>query len=242
LLAFLSGIPEKYGYDNRKLSFLLNHKISLPDESVEPIKHQARVLGLVGVVNMEPKLELWEGSEGRAWADEFLRDNWLKKDQKLVALSLSASQRWKTKNWEPQKMAELAELLAEKEGTRVVLLGTKDNEKEAREFMQMTTAKPVNAVGKTNISRLVSLVKRCNALVTGDSSPMHVAIATRTPFVAIFGPTDPEKHLPPAEKYRVIYNRLDCSPCYKPFCRKGMECISSIEPQEVFEAVMEVIR
>ncbi|MGB3112565.1 MAG: lipopolysaccharide heptosyltransferase II, partial [Candidatus Omnitrophota bacterium] len=225
LLAFLSGIPGRYGYDNRKLSFLLNHKISLPDKSVEPIKHQARVLGLLGIMNLEHDLELWEDSKSGVWAESFLRDNWLKKDQKLVALSLSASRRWKTKNWEPEKMVELTELLAEKEGTRVVLLGTKDDERKAQEFMKMTTAKPINAVGKTNIARLVSLVKRCNALVTGDSSPMHVAIATGTPFVAIFGPTDPDKHLPPAKKCRVIYKKIKCSPCYKPVCRKGVKCI-----------------
>jgi ADP-heptose:LPS heptosyltransferase len=121
-------------------------------------------------------------------------------------------------------------------------LGTKDDERKAQEFVKKTAAKPINAVGKTNISRLISLVKRCDALVTGDSSPMHVAVATGTPFVAIFGPTDPNKHLSPARDYKVIYKKLECSPCYKPVCAKDGKCIGSINTHEVFDAVMEVIR
>ncbi|MGD2278882.1 MAG: lipopolysaccharide heptosyltransferase II [Candidatus Omnitrophota bacterium] len=242
LLAFLSGIPERYGYDNRKWSLFLNRKTPLPEKSLEPIKHQARVLGLLGVVRPEPRLELWESKEGERWADDFLRDNWLKKDQKLVAFSLSASKRWKTKNWEIGKMVELADILAERKGMRVVLLGTDDDEGKAREFVKKTAAKPINAVGKTSISRLVSLVKRCDALVTGDSSPMHVAVATGTPFVAIFGPTDPDKHLSPAKGHKVIYKKLECSPCYKPVCAKGGKCISDISTHEVFDALMEVVR
>ncbi|MFQ5952243.1 MAG: lipopolysaccharide heptosyltransferase II [Candidatus Omnitrophota bacterium] len=243
LLSFLSAIPERYGYDNRKWSIFLNRKVGLPEKPMEPIKHQARVLALLGIIGPEERLELWPGRRSEEWADEFLQSNWLKKDQKLVALSLSASKRWKTKNWELSKMMELVEMLAEKESIRTVLLGTRDDEEKAREFIKKASAKPINAVGKTSVSYLVSLVKRCDAMVTGDSSPMHVAIATGTPFVAIFGPTDPEKHLPPAKDYKVIYNKLECSPCYKPVCvKEKKKCISSIKPQEVFNAIMEVIR
>ena len=241
-LSFLSFAPERYGYNNRKWSFFLNRKIDLPTKSVDPIKHQARVLGLMGIMGLDPHLEMWTEPGCESWANDFLDNNWLKKDQKLVAVSLSASKRWRTKNWELEKMVELSESLAEKHGVRVVLLGTKDDERKANEFVKKATVKPVNAVGKTDIARLVALVKRCDAIVTGDSSPMHVAAATGTPFVAIFGPTDPERHVPPAKDYKVIYNKLKCAPCYKPVCRKGKVCISSIEPQEVLDAVMEVMR
>jgi ADP-heptose:LPS heptosyltransferase len=121
-------------------------------------------------------------------------------------------------------------------------VGTKDDEKKAMEFLKKATCKPINAVARTNISRLVGLVKRCNAMVTGDSSPMHIAAAVNTPFVAIFGPTDPRKHLPFAEKYRVIYKNLKCSPCYRPACVVGYKCVRSVTGEEVFERLMELIK
>ncbi len=241
LLAFLGAVTERYGYDNGKLSFLLNRKISLPAGPVDPVKHQAGVMGLVGITTLERRLELWPGEDGDAWAKKFLESNWLKKDQKLIAISLSASRRWKTKNWPMSAMLELAEMLARKHGMRIVLLGTDDDKPDAVEFKKKTEAKPIDAVGKTSISRLIGLIKRCDALVTGDSAPMHIAAAVGTPFVAIFGPTDPERHLPPAENLKVLYRHIKCSPCYKPTCLRQIRCMTSVKPVQVYDALVEIL-
>ncbi len=242
LLAFLSMIPERYGYHNKKLSFLLNRKIGLPEGSINPVKHQSRVLGLMGITRLDEHLELWPEKENDIWAENFLKENWLKQDQKLVALSLSASKKWKTKNWSIQSMAELSEIMAKEKSIRVVLIGLENEAEEAKEFIRRTTAKPINAIGKTSVSKLISLIKRCDALVSGDSSPMHIASAVGTPFVALFGPTDPGRHAPPAENSRVIFRKISCSPCYKASCFKKRKCMNLITPREVFDAVIEVMK
>ena len=146
-----------------------------------------------------------------------------------------------TKNWSLTAIAELADKLAREKAIRVVLLGTADDRPGVLDLLKKTNAKPIDAVGKTDISRLISLIKRCNALVTGDSAPMHVAAATKTPFVAIFGPTDPERHLPPAEKNITLFKQMNCAPCYKPVCLKHVKCMTSVKPEEVFEALMEIL-
>ncbi|MEA3490104.1 MAG: lipopolysaccharide heptosyltransferase II [Candidatus Omnitrophota bacterium] len=241
LLAFLSSIPERYGFDNGKSSFFLNRKTSLPDKPMGPIEHQACVLGLLGITKIEKRLELWPGKDDEAWAHSFLDSKWLKKDQKLVAISLLASKRWTTKNWGITSMAELADMLAREEGIRVVIVGADDNRSGADKFMKKTGAKPIDAVGKTSIPRFASLIRRCNAIIVGDSAPMHVAAAMGTPFVALFGPTDPERHLPPAENYRILYKKLKCSPCYKSACFRGIKCMKSINPGDVYDALMQVM-
>ena len=70
---------------------------------------------------------------------------------------------------------------------------------------------------------------------------MHIAAAVGTPFVAIFGPTDPARHLVQGEKCRVFSKKSRCSPCYRPSCSR-MRCMANIKPREVFEAVMEIIK
>jgi len=61
------------------------------------------------------------------------------------------------------------------------------------------------------------------------------------PIVALFGSTDPARHMPPAARARVFRKKLPCSPCYSPVCRrrgKGhMECMNRIEVEEVLGAV-----
>ena len=241
LLAYLSMIPERYGYDNRKMSFLLNCRTSMPKKALGPVEHQARVLGLLGITSVEDRLELWPDEESLIWVDKLLKSNWLKEGQKLVGISLSASKKWKTKNWGIASFQHLADLLAKK-GIRVVLIGSEDDRPEAEKFIKKTAAKPINAVGKTDISQLTALVARCNALVAGDSSPVHIAAAVGTPFVAIFGPTDPARHLPPAKRYRLIAKKTRCAPCYKNVCYKRHKCMTAIKPDEVLNSVLEVIK
>jgi ADP-heptose:LPS heptosyltransferase len=70
---------------------------------------------------------------------------------------------------------------------------------------------------------------------------MHVAAAVGTPFVALFGPTDPRRHLPPAGEHKVLRHKIRCSPCYKPACIRRARCMSMIKPEEVFSALVEIM-
>jgi ADP-heptose:LPS heptosyltransferase len=65
---------------------------------------------------------------------------------------------------------------------------------------------------------------------------MHIAAAVGTPFIALFGPTDPARHMPPAKDYVLIKKELECSPCYKSKC-KSKKCMELITPEEVLGAV-----
>ena len=223
------------------MSFLINRKITPPLKPMDPVTHQGYVLGLLGITNREKQLEIWPDRDNEVWVKDFLANNWLKKDQKLVAVSFSASKRWKTKNWGMPYLVELIERLARKAGIRVVLLGAPEDKEDAIEFLRKTDAKPIDAVGKTSISQLSSLIKRCDALLTGDSAPMHVAAAVGTPYVALFGPTDPKRHIPPVGKHKVLRHKIRCSPCYKSTCMKKTRCMTMIRPEEVFGALMEIV-
>ena len=54
-----------------------------------------------------------------------------------------------------------------------------------------THAPYVDLSGKTNLLALAALIEKARLLVTVDSAPMHLATATRTPQVVLFGPTNP---------------------------------------------------
>jgi lipopolysaccharide heptosyltransferase II len=241
LLSFLASIPERYGYNNGKYSLFLNRKIRLPEKKVSPVEHQGYISGLLGITHFDASLELWESPESQNWADELLKNEWLKKDQEIIAFSLSASEKWKTKNWPITNFAKLADMLAVKRSARVLLVGTEASRAHADEFMKKTDVKPINAVGRTDINGMISLIKRCDAVVTGDSAPMHVASAAGIPFVALFGPTDPRRHLPSQEKARVISGKTRCSPCYKATCFLGCRCMKAIKPEEVFDCLRQII-
>ena len=110
----------------------------------------------------------------------------------------------------------------------------------AKDFIKISATKPVNAVGRTSITQLGALIKRCRVFLTGDSAPMHVASSMGTDFIALFGPTDPARHFEPNKKGIAIRKDLKCSPCYKSKC-KSNACMEGISVEEVYKLVMEKI-
>jgi ADP-heptose:LPS heptosyltransferase len=101
--------------------------------------------------------------------------------------------------------------------------------------------KIINACGKTTVNQLACLIKRCSVFISADSAPLHVAASQGVPFVALFGPTDPRRHLPPVENCIVIKKDLTCSPCYKSKC-KTRKCMELIKPEEVLEAINKLLK
>ncbi|HEY6193358.1 MAG TPA: glycosyltransferase family 9 protein, partial [Bacteroidota bacterium] len=66
-----------------------------------------------------------------------------------------------------------------------------------------------------SILQSAELIRRCRALVCNDSAPMHLAVAVRTPVVAIFGATVPEFGFAPIGERDVVLETkgLPCRPC-----------------------------
>jgi lipopolysaccharide heptosyltransferase II len=236
ILSRLSLSLNRYGYANKKFGFLLNHGI--PDEKpfLDPITHQFRILNLLGIDLKNPALELWPRPEDEEYIDEFLKSQWLSANQKLIGINMSASSRWATKSWPFHHLVRLCEALGQR-AMRLVITGTEKDACEAGGIHAVIkSTKPIIACGKTTVNQLSCLIKRCSVYVCTDSAPLHIAAAMKVPFVALFGATDPRRHLPPVKNGIVIRKDLECAPCYKPQCRHK-QCMDLITPEEVLEAI-----
>jgi len=124
-----------------------------------------------------------------------------------------------------------------------MLTGTEKEGPQIEKFRKHAKCKPIDALERTSISQLACLVKKCDLLLSSDSAPLHVATAVGTPFVAFFGPTDPARHLVPAAGGSVVFKKeIKCSPCYRTHCVKNYECMRSIKPDEVYEAIVKSLK
>lgn len=241
LLSFLNLAPDRYGYDNKKFSFLLNHRIKDLKEPQNPLAHQFKILNMLGIELKDLSLELWPSEEDRQYIDDFLSTQWLSSETKLIGINISASLKWQSKNWPVEHMAKLCDELSRRK-LRVVITGTNNDSARASILINsVATTKPINACGKTTINQLACLVKKCSVYISPDSAPLHIAAAVKTPCVALFGPTDPKRHLAPAKDYILIDKGLECAPCYRSRCKTG-ECMRLITPREVLEAVEKLLK
>lgn len=241
LLAYLSGAHTRIGYANRKLSFLLNSSVRDAGFPLGPVDHQFQALKLLGFNEMDKQLELWTRPEDDASMDRFLRDNWLRDEQLLVGINPGSSKKWPTKQWPVERFAELCDMLS-KSNVRVVLTGDRSTAATGEAIERIAKSRPINAIGRTSVGELIALIRRCNVYLTSDSAPLHIASAVTTPFVALFGPTDPRRHMTSAPDRAVIRKELKCSPCYLRNCPIGHICMKRITKEEVFDRIMEFIR
>jgi len=241
LLSFLSLSVDRYGYDNKKFSFLLNHRIKDEQPAVDPVTHQFRVLKMLGIDLRDNRLELWPSKDDEEYIEGLLSREWLSADQKIIGININASKRWLTKCWPKARIAKLCEELGAR-NIRVVITGTVDDAPEANALTAMVkNTKVINACAKTTVNQLSCLIKRCSLYISADSSPLHIAAAVNVPVIAIFGPTDPVRHMPPAKDYIIIRRDLACSPCYKPKCRHN-KCMNLITVDEVLEAIDKLVK
>ncbi len=242
LLGFLSGARIRAGHNNRKWAFFLNRRAKESDASaVSPLEHQFRVLRLLGLEHFDKRLELWTREEEDENIRRLLESEWVAPHQTLVGINPGSSLRWPTKQWPIENFSKLCDELAHR-NIRVVITGSAEDGPTCERLFQMTRNKPINAIGKTSITELTALVRRCQVFVSSDSAPMHIASSLDVPLVALFGPTDPRRHLVGPTRYQVFWKEIHCSPCYLRHCPIGLICMKKIGVQEVLDAVLHFVK
>ena len=237
IIAWLGGVPRRFGYSNKKFGFLINNRLKYLKIGVGPVEEQFRILKRAGIntIGTSKRLETWPSKEDFSYVDSFLKNEWVRANQVLVGINIGSS--WKTKRWPLKCFSRLSDMLAAKD-IRVIVTGSEEEQRLADDFVKMTRSKVINAAGRTTVTQLAALIKNCKVFITGDSAPMHIASSMGTNFIALFGPTDPRRHYEATDKGLVIKKKVTCGPCYKADC-KNVLCMDKISVDEVFKAVME---
>jgi heptosyltransferase-2 len=180
-------------------------------------------------------------------AERFLRAF----SRQLIAIAPGASR--PTKRWPVHHWIALARRLAE-QGNDVVVLGGEMDRDAARtivEAVEMPDAdsnrgKIASAAG-LDLPTTAALLRKCRALVAGDTGQMHLATAVGAPVVALFGPTvEAFGFFPYHAKSAVLQLDLDCRPCSPhggPACPlKHHRCLQDLQPAMVLEALRKLPR
>lgn len=238
-IAFLAGIGQRYGFARGLFGFLLNRPDCGFDAKEPPVKNQFRIISKLGVTHLDETLELWPNPQAEKRVLQALAERGVLDQDRLVGFVLGASPRWLTKRWPVEKFQALSDLILQQNDCKIVLIGTASDEPLLPLQWQEKGDRILNFLGKTSLEEMVALIGRLDVLVTGDTAPLHVASARKTKVVALFGPTDPIRHMPPAEKAVVLVKHLPCQPCYSGRCRHSekLACLERISVKEVYEAV-----
>jgi heptosyltransferase II len=237
LLAFLAGIPRRYGYGTDGRAFLLSDAITAPNRTA--LAHQTQyyldLLRPLGITPLPaaPRLFVSDSEEERM--TQRLMEAGIQATERLIGIN-PGSTYGSAKRWLPERFAQAADRMVEQFGGRVVIVGAAGEEALGQAIAEKMLSKPVVLSGRTSIRELMAVIKRCRPFVTNDTGPMHIAAAFGVPVVAIFGPTDFRTTSPFGETHQIVRQPVECSPCLLRECPIDHRCMTGVTVEHVCEA------
>lgn len=163
----------------------------------------------------------------------------------LVVLHVSAGNPFR--RWPEAFFAETAAALAARPARRVVLSSGPSDRGAAARIADTARAGigpgggRIVDLGEFDLQELRALIERSRLFVGGDTGPLHVAAATRTPVVGIYGPTLSARSAPWRPRgiatISVELADLACRPCDQRACAPGdFRCLTTLAPAAVIDA------
>ena len=156
----------------------------------------------------------------------------LKKDKKVIIFAPGAAF-GPSKMWPVNKFRELGKKL--NNDFKILILGS-NNEKSIGNDI-VTNKNMINLCGKTSIADAVDLMHISKFCVSNDSGLMHLAAATNTKSISIYGSTSPDFTPPLTKNKDIHYKGMSCSPCFEKKCKYGhYNCLVDIHSDDVFKS------
>lgn len=102
----------------------------------------------------------------------------------------------KNRRWPVEHFVQLAErIFTDIADSKVILTGAGQDQPIEKEFFEILPEKyhsrVTSYIGKTRLPALIELINSIDALVTGDTGPLHIAITAQTPTVSLYVSANP---------------------------------------------------
>ena len=164
----------------------------------------------------------------------------------LIVVHVSAGNRFR--RWPETSFVTLVTDLARRHPNRRVAVSSGPSDREAASRIAATAREDLGEMGSRvvdlgefDLQELRALIGRSRLFIGGDTGPLHIAAATDTAIVGIYGPTLSAQSAPwrsnHAPSEAVEYSDLPCRPCDQRSCAPGdFRCLTRLTPGTVLEA------
>lgn len=197
--------------------------------------YQQIVFEAVGFPYQQEKYVLELEPDAVQWAKAFYFANGVQAGP-IIGLNTGAGTGFAGKAWRVEKWAALARRAQLELGAKVLLLGGPQERERNAEIAARAADAVIDSGTSNTLPQFVALVDGCDAIVTGDTTGMHVAIAREVPVVALFGSTCAQE-IDLYGRGEKIITTVECAPCYLKKCPIGEICLDDIKFEDVFGAL-----
>ena len=153
------------------------------------VKQMARIFGL----DTPRSPHLWLSPEREAEAASLVAPG-------APVLAIGPAANWRGKEWRAERFAELAQRLTAPGGpfpnARVAVLAAAHERPQAMPLIAALGPRAIDLVGKIHLLTVAAVIKRSALFIGNDTGLMHLAAATGTPTLGLFGPSPIDQYAP----------------------------------------------
>ncbi len=227
-LLWLTGIPHRIGYAGNFTEKLLTNPITLRQDQYVASTYHDLVKGL-GIKQEPSTPKVLVSEKAQAWVAQEFKTHQIE-EGKLVLLypgagKLSAKNEvqrlYPTEQW-GQVLGNLVDKTKNQKLQFAVIQGLEDKQLAAQ--LKEKLGNQVTFITPPDLGTLTALIQSAKLLLCVESVPMHLAVATNTPLIVLFGPGNLARALPKSLRFIPLQDQTS---------------IAAIKPQRIAQVALE---
>jgi heptosyltransferase III len=157
-------------------------------------EHRVRQLGRLFQLDPPPDPRLWTAPHHERAASALISPG-------APVLAIGPAANWRGKEWRAERFAALTQRLTAADGllpgARVAVLAAAHERRQAEPLLATIPGnRQIDLVGKVDLLTAAAVLRRCALFIGNDTGLMHMAAASGTPTLGLFGPSPSDKYAP----------------------------------------------
>jgi heptosyltransferase-2 len=191
-ISIIIGASIRVGYAENGGGFLMTETVPPPpeDSQIHEVERNLNLLKAVKIPVRTKELSINIAKNGLIFAEEFFNQNNFCENSRIVAIHPGSRQEYL--RWPLQCFIDLTNGLLDYESIKILVIGNRYEKHLVFELLnKCNIPNRVVSAGDTSLIQLIALLHKCDLFIGNSTGPMHLAVAAKTPTVAIFGCTHP---------------------------------------------------
>jgi lipopolysaccharide heptosyltransferase II len=226
LIGYFAGIPQRTGYANEFRSLLLTE-----------VRYKKK-----GLHRVREYLNLNENVQEDAGISVTINPTRASINLPEKFILFNANSEAVSRRIPVRKSSEIINRLTETTDSQIILTGTHRDKEFIQSIIDLCNEKNRirNLAGKTSLSELVYICSRAELVISTDSGIAHVANATGTRVIVLFGAGNELNTAPftTGNLHIIRKNDIACAPCVSNQCKFGEpKCLNEISVEDIIQCL-----
>lgn len=148
------------------------------------------------------------------------------------------------KRWPSQKFIDLSEKILTHSSLGLIYTGIESEQHLIDPiFNALKSDRIINLCNQLSFAEFIEVIRLANLLISVDTCAIHIAYATKTPTIALFGPSNEKVWAPYNTAIQtVVHSHIECRPCDRNFQSNTscahVNCMEQIDVNIVYQEAL----